>query len=294
MSEALRAIEPLSIPDLQFRPTAEIGAMPHFEMARPQDLFVEASYQRDLSKRSIALIRTIVANWDWRRFKPPICSALDDGRRAVIDGQHTAIAAACHPAIEQIPIFLTETGTIADRANAFVGHNRDHVAITQLQMHRAAVAAGDEVAVAVDDACRLAGVTLLAVNRPRGEWKPGETIAIKGIYRAVQEKGRAGASRVLKILVRARCMPVGAVLLGAVFDLLYAAEWRWKDDDALADVIAAKSTDDWLRWAQDHRDGQTSTRTLAIEWYRRLSGGGASLADVGGRLPTQGKRDAPR
>lgn len=273
MTEALRAVEPLPLTDLVFRDAGEIGDRPSFALVRPQDLFIEASYQRDLSKRSIALIRNIVGNWDWRRFKPPICSSLDDGRFAVIDGQHTAIAAACHPAIELIPIFLTEAGTIADRANAFVGHNRDHVAITQLQMHRAAVAAQDDVAIAVEDACRIAGVTLLAVTRPRGEWKPGESIAIKAIYRVVNDKGRAGAARVLKILTKAQAVPVGAVMIAAVFDLLYAPEWRWKDDEALSGIISQLPAEQWLRWAQDHRDGQSSSRALAVEWYRRVSGG---------------------
>jgi hypothetical protein len=42
-----------------------------------------------------------VANWDWRRFKPPVVARTATGLE-VIDGQHTAIAAASHPDVLQI------------------------------------------------------------------------------------------------------------------------------------------------------------------------------------------------
>lgn len=65
---------------------------PISEWVDPATLLVNATYQRDLSERSIQLIRKIIGGWDWTRFKPPVCSLGDRGIE-VIDGQHTAIAA---------------------------------------------------------------------------------------------------------------------------------------------------------------------------------------------------------
>ena len=42
----------------------------------------------------------------------------------VIDGQHTAIAAATHPDIELIPVMLVEAEAVADRGPAGDWHNR--------------------------------------------------------------------------------------------------------------------------------------------------------------------------
>ncbi|HEY0920611.1 hypothetical protein [Devosia sp.] len=269
----LRPIQPLPIADLTPQPAEAMGARPVIEWVRPEELYVEAKYQREIGARSMRLIRSMVEGWSWSKFKLPACSLLEDGRRVVIDGQHTAIGAACHPLIDQIPVLVTRTGSIGERAEAFVGHNRNRIAITALQIHRAGVAAGDELANAVEDACRLAGVTVLQVTRPRGEWRPGETIAIQAITSAVSHKGRSGGARILKILVRARQMPITALLVKATFQILYQPEWAWKDDSALADIIASKTADQWEQHAAERRAvGQPTQRALAVEWYRLLQG----------------------
>ena len=64
----------------------------------PAELSIDASYQRDLSKKSLRLIQTLVKDWDWRRYKIPVVARVDDAWH-VIDGQHTAIAALTHGGI---------------------------------------------------------------------------------------------------------------------------------------------------------------------------------------------------
>ncbi len=62
-----RPIAPIEING--FEPGGEPAtAKPIFEWVDPGTLLVDDSYQRDLSRRSLALIRRIVAKWSWRRF----------------------------------------------------------------------------------------------------------------------------------------------------------------------------------------------------------------------------------
>lgn len=86
----------------------------------------------------------------------------------MIDGQHTAIAAASHPDIALIPVMVVEAVDQAERAGAFIGHNRDRLNITPMQMHYAAVAAGDEDALTVEQVCARAGVKILRLRADGG------------------------------------------------------------------------------------------------------------------------------
>jgi len=69
-----------------------------------------------------------VAGWDWAKFKAPVAVMTDAGLE-LIDGQHTAIAAATHPEIATIPVMIVDVDKRAERAAAFIGHNRDRVAV---------------------------------------------------------------------------------------------------------------------------------------------------------------------
>ncbi len=91
---SLRAIEPMALPGVEPGPIA--GDMPRLEWGDPTTLWVDETYQRNISERLVKLIRKIVAEFAWRRFSPPKVVPVD-GRRHVLDGQHTAIAAASHP-----------------------------------------------------------------------------------------------------------------------------------------------------------------------------------------------------
>ena len=153
-----RGVRALNLGDLA--PAEITTAAPTIEWVDPKTLLVDGEYQRHLSEASISLIRRIVAGWDWARFKPPVVARTEEGLE-VIDGQHTATAAATHPAIELIPVIVVEAAAVADRARAFVGHNRDRLNVTKMQMHFSAVAAGDEDAMTVTQVCDRAGVKIL-------------------------------------------------------------------------------------------------------------------------------------
>ena len=218
LTEGLREIRPIDVSHLKLTPPAT--GEPIFERVDPRTLLVDGSYQRDLSPASLKLIERIAANWDWRRFKPPVV-AFADGGLQIIDGQHTSIAAASRPDIQAIPIMVVEAAAIEARAGAFIGHNKDRLAVSAMQLHHAAVAAGDVEAVAIEGVCREAGVGL--VRSPYGtyRYKVGETIAISAISALMKAQGVAKARELLKVLVSAGLGPIKAVHIKAV-ELLFS------------------------------------------------------------------------
>jgi len=195
----------------------------------PAELLVDEAYQRTISERSLELIRKIVAQWDWRRFKPPVVARtpMPDGGEGlvVLDGQHTAIAAATHPLVTRIPIMVVEAADRAAQAKAFVGHNRDRLGITPMQMHQAAMAAGDEDALTVDQVCQRAGVTILRNTPGNGVFKAGDTVAVIAIGALINRRGVQKARVILQVLTEARCAPVTAGQIKAVEMLLHEQDY---------------------------------------------------------------------
>lgn len=260
-----------ALPMAGIEPAGIQTSKPRFEWVRPTDLFIEERYQRNIAEKSITLIRRIVQGWDWSRMKPPICARSEDGKLFVVDGQHTAIAAASHPGIEKIPVMIVDGVTVEDRASSFLGHNRDRVAITPMQMHYAALAAGDEIALAMAEACKKAGVVIRKSPPPNGTFKDGETVAVGGIRHIVTKKGAVGGARVLKILNDANRAPISAQEIKAVAALLWDADWKDQIDDFdLATIIRSKQPEAWAGFAESKvRKGMKMPlwRAIAIAWF---------------------------
>ena len=97
----LRRVAALHLPDAV--PNALPPERPDVRWVDPRSLLIEGDYQRDLSRKSVDLIRRMATGWDWAAMKPPICAETADGALVIIDGQHTAIGAASHPAVSEIP-----------------------------------------------------------------------------------------------------------------------------------------------------------------------------------------------
>lgn len=202
------------------------GAEPIFEWIDPRKLLVDEAYQRNLSERSITLIRKIVSGWSWAKFKPPIVVQTDEGLE-VVDGQHTAIGAASHPGIRKIPVMLVEAATLEERAGAFLGHNADRIAVTPLQMHHAAVLSGDETHLTIHQVCERAGVR---IPRYLPATRPGDCVAVSTIKGLISRRGAMGARKVLEISARAKSTPVGAAEIRAVETLLHEPDYAGRVD----------------------------------------------------------------
>lgn len=265
----IRAIKALSMAGVE--PANIQSQEPTFQWVNPSILFVEEAYQRSIAENSVTMIRKIVGRWNWSHIKPPVCVKDGKGRLVVLDGQHTAIAAVSHGGIKKIPIMLVRADTVEQRAQAFISQNRDRLAVTSLHMHYAAVAAGDEIAVAVDQACRKAGIAILKNPRgPRGAYRVGETFAVGIITGAVKRFGVNAVARALKILVEAKRAPVPAHEFAAVCILLFDSEHKGSVDPFdLVTVIRSRTVLEWRSVAAAAASRGGSIRSaLALAWKR--------------------------
>lgn len=233
-----RMISALRLPDVV--PCKITTAMPELRLVDPVTLYVDETYQRGLSERSVKLIRKIVSEWDWTAFKPPVCVEVE-GRLEVVDGQHTAIGAATHGGIKQLPVLVVKAISHETRANAFVRHNRDRIQVTATQLHNAMVAAGDDDAVTIAQVCERADIAILRNPPPMGKFKPGETLAVSTIKSLVNRRHAAGARKVLDICRATKAAPVPAHMIKAVEHLLFQREYEGQiDGERIALVIGAK------------------------------------------------------
>lgn len=235
-----RRIEALQLPNVEANNIETTP--PIVRTVDPTSLVVDESYQRGLSERSVRLISKIVAEWDWRAFKPPVVVEVD-GNLEVIDGQHTAIAAVTHGGIEAMPVLVIRAEHRETRANAFVRHNRDRIQVTPTQMHSALVAAGDEDALTLAQVCERAGVRILRNPPPMSKFKPGDTMAVTTIKALINRRHAAGARKVLDVCVAAGLSPVSAGAIRAVEHLLYAKEYAGEmDPQRIALVLSANAS----------------------------------------------------
>lgn len=272
----LRPVEPIDLAGVTTAPipTGE----PIFERVDPRTLLIEEAYQRDLSPRSLKLIRKIAAEWDWRKFKPPVVAFADGGLR-IIDGQHTAMGAASRPDVPMIPVMVVEAAEVQDRAIAFIGHNRDRLAVTPMQMHHAAVAAGDEGAATVEQVCARAGVTLVRATYGGRKWSPGETVAIGAISGVIERRGAMGARQMLQVLAGTELAPIRPDHIKAVeaifTDPLYANDVetlaeRGGEDLAAAIAALGEGAEREARLYVDARRGVPMWKALAMQWFKKM------------------------
>jgi hypothetical protein len=228
MTDTIRAIRPIESKDDWRR--AEIGERPSTMVVRAADLSVDAAYQRDLSPKSLKLIRKLVEEWDWRKFKVPVVTRVGESWH-VIDGQHTAIAAVTHGGIEDLEVLVVDAGDRRDRAGAFIGHNRDRVQITNSQLFFAAAASGDDDALTALQICERAGATILRNPSPGRPFRPGELIAIAALLQLVKRRSAIKARVVIETLVRINAAPITADLIKAVDLVLHDGNYGEVDPD---------------------------------------------------------------
>jgi hypothetical protein len=236
--DGTRPIAPLKLP-AKPTPSPAAGSIPVLRLVAPTELRVEPRYQRDLSGKSITLIRKIVADFDWRKFKPPICAETPDGL-FVIDGQHTAIAAASHPFIKQIPVMIVQANMIETRAGAFVAHNRDRITMSPFQILHAEAAAGGAEAVILLDIVKRAGAFIPRSMPQKGKARPGEIIAVEALRRITKGSAAQHLERIVRIAVMASCAPATTTVIRALQMIMteaYFAETAKLGDAPIADAL---------------------------------------------------------
>lgn len=257
-----RRVQAIALPRVQ---QAKPGQPPEVQWATPTDLFIEGAYQRDLSKRSISHIRKIVAEWDWTKYKPPIC-AKRHGVLCVVDGQHTAIAAATLQ-IVRIPVLVVSAEEIETRAEAFVSHNRDRLAMSIFQVFYASITAGDQIAIAILRAAEKTGAIIPRSPPSRNAGKPGQIIDLRDITRYAKSDGIAMVERIFRIAVAAQCAPLGVTATRSLHLLLTAApfaEVAKMPDSRIANALRGISEFEATARAKGEESGHGQVRAGSV------------------------------
>lgn len=211
----LRRIDPLALPATER--AIVTGKRPELKWVNPTELLVDETYQRELSRQSLALIGRIVAGFAWSKMKPPVATRVAGGLH-VIDGQHTAIAAASIP-ISEIPVFVVDAKDVIERADAFVAHNRNRVNISQLQIHKALAASGEETAVEIQRMLDKIGVRLRNVSKTSAI-NVGDTAAVSTIRKMVTVHGLMRSRQALEACVKGKRAPLGETEMLAALDIV--------------------------------------------------------------------------
>ncbi len=184
------------------RPAAfDPGPAPMQQWIKIEQLVVDDSYQRDLKPGNWKAIRNIAANFKWSRFSPVFCAPIEGGLFAIIDGQHrTHAAAMC--GFDTVPCQIVQMSK-DEQAASFAAVNGMVTKITSLNLHKAALAAGEAWAVQAHKVAEDAGCKLMISNRTVHGKKPGEIYAPKAFAKLIETRKPEAITKALRILMAA-------------------------------------------------------------------------------------------
>nr|WP_318652217.1 hypothetical protein [Bosea spartocytisi] len=157
----------------------------------------------------------------------------------------------------------------ADRATAFIGLNRDRVAITATQLHAAAITAGDADALAIERASSAVGIVVLKSQPGAGRFKRRETMAVAALDSLVRRHGD-DAGQVLRILAEADLAPIQANHVKAVELLLTDPEYSQVEPTDITRSILTVGADaekEAKLFAATHR--VPVWKALPVVWFRK-------------------------
>ncbi len=267
----MRKIIPIDLEGIT--PNVIASLKPKFIIVDPLNLRVDERYQRELSQRSRRLILRMVTGWDWMAFKPPIVAQTEEPEVFdVVDGQHTAIGAASHPQVGNIPALLISPDDLAGRAMSFVKHNRDRITVSKVDEFVALIAAGDDHAVDVKNTCDRHGIT---IHRTRpNKWDVGDTMSVTVVSDLVRRRFPVGAGRVFSALVKSELAPVASEHIKAAERLFFDQEYKGEVQEAhIITSLCPKHYEETMRearrFAAEHRE--SLWRALASIIYRDRS-----------------------
>jgi len=249
-----------------------VGEIPEMMMVDPETLFVDDRYQRSIRTGGMRLIQNMVLQWDWTKYKPPVATEISEGVYVIVDGQHTATAAATHPNVDKIPIFVVRNRDIEGQARAFVGHNKDRIPMKSIDIHRASVTSKDTDALKVEDILSAGGTLLIGQAEVGGTHKPNTTVAVSSYYWLSHRYGESRAKAVARTLGKCFLRPIRDVHIKAVAHLMWDEETHNViDADKLATTIEAEHDGKTIGEAKQmaSETGLTQWQCLRTIYYNR-------------------------
>jgi hypothetical protein len=213
-----------------------LGPVPMLQWLKISLLRVDPSYQRDIAYVGQRNIRKILASFCWAKFSPVIVSPVAGGLYAIIDGQHRTTAALM-AGMDEVPCQVV----IADQrmqAECFGAVNSTTTKLTGYASYRAALAAGDALALRTDAVCKQAGVEMIG-NMAGNRMKPRETCALAVIERISGRNEKLAVLTLKCVLASAKDRPghLSAHSISAVFAVLN--DWKeWAEHPRVIEAFS--------------------------------------------------------
>lgn len=148
-----------------------------------------------------------------------------NGLYYVIDGQHTSIAAASHPALAAIPCMVIDAADVQTRASSFIAHNRDRVPMSAAQLFHGRVAAGDAQAMALAELIDASGCRVPKTQPSKGYANVGDIVGIGALEDTWKSRGAIVARRILEICVLAEIRPIATTVIHGLGHFLQDEEF---------------------------------------------------------------------
>lgn len=235
-----------------------MGEKPDLAWVPVEACYVDGNYQRPIRG---GLIKRILSGFSWAKFGALVLARQDDGRFAVVEGQHRWHAAKL-AGLPEVPAVVLPQSGMEFEAAAFIGINRDRQAVTAVEQYWAGLTAGDAGARRVADVLARAGCDV--VPEP-GSAKPGLTSAVGAVTRSCDRYGEA-ATKTALVIIRAAWPTDAHALRGTLITALARLARANAGAEFQDGMIAA------LR-------GQSFAQLTAhAEGFRKLSGGSAETA----------------
>ncbi len=251
------------------------GTMPSIEWIHVERLSIDHAYQRspenDASRR---LIIHIAAKFDWRLCLPLVVSRRPDDTYVIIDGQHRWLAARRRGDILQLPCCAFRYESTQEEARMFILANRSRRPISRLDDYFAALAAGDEDALEIQQIVTDAGFEVARKESPASSPPAGKIAFISANATAIRRSGAPVASAALTdmaVAFRGQKLGHGGAIFGALVKILHKPKPEF-DPDRLVSTLLARSADEWGRSANGLRGGDvrsTALQKMIMEAYNK-------------------------
>jgi hypothetical protein len=231
----------------------DLGPKPRLEFHPPSCLVVDDRYQRSIARDAgKRLIKKITQDFYWPFFGVLVATDNGDGTYCLIDGQHRAEAARQHPDVHSVPVLVIDEMTLVEQAQAFVAINQNRQNLSALQLHHAAVRAGDPHAVEIDKICKECGVLIPNNNFSSRNIKPGQTLAVKALSTILKKHGADILRKTLNTVMQAYCETTGDLRA----QIFVATALAVKKHPASLEEIGRKlGTADAMSWQERAREG---------------------------------------
>lgn len=167
--------------------STEVGKVPEMKLLPIDKLVIDPTYQREVGLHGRKNIRKIVNEFRFTRFEPIVVAETGDGRFAIINGQHRAMAAKLR-GVKFVPGAIVDADQ-AEQAAAFSAINGNVTAITSMQLFHASVAAGNAEAKGLLAVCKAAKVQICRYPVPANLMKPGDTLAAGALTQSFRQYG---------------------------------------------------------------------------------------------------------